>query len=227
MLLQRAKQQAQDELEPQDNPQEESAEPQQAGSSQQPSEQPGESQEDPQEESSETPDQESQEGQSGDDGSDDLPEGEPASPEDEAELKRALGAFAAAVYKDDNTFNSIVQKLKNPDIPPINKLSDTTISLVTQIDKKINIDEGVVLPFTATVYDKIYEIAQTAKAFTLPDDLMKKGLMVTLQLTIQAYGVSPEEYNDFCEHIGEHGAKKVINFYQKNGGGIQNGQSAG
>lgn len=220
MLLQRAKQQAQDELEPQDNPQEESAEPQQAGGMQEPDE----SQEAPQEESSESPDQESQEH---DDGSDDLPEGEPASPEDEAELKRALGAFATAVYKNDATFNSIVQKLKNPDIPPINKLSDTTISLVTQIDKKINIDEGVVLPFTATVYDKIYEIAQTAKAFTLPDDLMKKGLMVTLQLTIQAYGVSPEEYNDFCEHIGEHGAKKVINFYQKNGGGIQNGQSAG
>jgi hypothetical protein len=113
MLLQRAKQQAQDEQEPQDNPQEESAEPQQAEGMQEPDE----SQENPQEESGETPGQESQEH---DDGSDDLPEGEPASPEDEAELKRALGAFAAAVYKNDGTFNSIVQKLKNPDIPPRN-----------------------------------------------------------------------------------------------------------
>lgn len=188
-----------------------------------------ESQEDPMEERSESPGQEQQEGQQGSQndqgvGDVDIPAGEEATPEEEAELQRALGAFSAAVYKDDGTFNSVVKKLQNGDIPPINKLSDTTISLVTQIDKKINIDEGVILPFVSAVYEKIYEIAETARAFSLPEDILQKGLMVTVQLAIQAYGVSPEEYNEFAETIGQDGAAKLINYYKQNGGGIQNEQ---
>lgn len=139
---------------------------------------------------------------------------EEASPEDEEEMGRAQGALGKILYENEAGFNAVVKKLSNENVPAINRLSDTTVFLLTEIDKKINIDEGVILPFAAVVYDAVYEIAVTAKAFELPDDAVQKGLMVTLQVVLQAYGVSEEELNDYLESIGEQGASKLINFYK-------------
>ncbi|HWV16049.1 MAG TPA: hypothetical protein VN030_11530 [Cellvibrio sp.] len=156
-----------------------------------------------------------------------VPEGEPASPEEEAEMQRAIAALSEVIYQNDNSYNAVIEKLQSKDVPPLNKLIDTTVSLVTQIDKKINIDEAIILPFAADAYQRIYELAETGKLFTLEDDLVRKGLMAVLQIVIESYGVSPEDFNEYAESLGQEQAGKLINFYKKNGGGIKTAQPSG
>jgi hypothetical protein len=141
--------------------------------------------------------------------------GDPASPEDEAELNRANSALAEVLYKNDSSFKSTLKKLSAENIPPLNRLSDTTMMLVTEIDNKINVDEGVILHFVATTYMSVYEVAETAGVLQLSEVEVKKGLMVTLQLALEAYGVSEADFSDFADSIGEKGAAELINMYQQ------------
>lgn len=144
-----------------------------------------------------------------------VPGVEPATPEEEAELQRAQGALAKVLYENDASFQSVVKKLSASEVPPINRLADTTVMLVAEIDNKINLDEVVIMEFAATVYDAVYEIAVTAQAFELDDATIKQGLMVTLQVIMESYGVSEEDFNQFAESIGEQGASQLINTYKQ------------
>ncbi len=145
------------------------------------------------------------------------PGSEPASPEEEAEMKRAVSALSEIIYANESAHKAIIQKLSSSNVPPVNKLIDTTLSLASQIDKKLNLDEGVILPFIAETYSRLYELAQTGKLFTLPQDLLQQGLMTTVQMALKAYGVSPQDYNAFAESIGAQNASKLVNFYKSQG----------
>lgn len=139
---------------------------------------------------------------------------EDATPEEEAELQRAQAALGDVLYKNDASFNAIVKKLSSQNVPAGDRLVDTTVMLVGDIDGKINLDEAVILEFTSVVYDALYEIGQTAEVMEIPDKDLKQGLSVALQLIMETYGVDAEEYNEFIESMGEKGANDLINFYK-------------
>jgi len=140
---------------------------------------------------------------------------EPATPEEEAEMQRAQGALGELLYKNENSFQSIVKKLSSENVPPLNRLVDTTVFLVTEIDKKINLDEVVILEFTGVVYDAVYEVATTAGAMQLDDNAIKQGLMVSLQVVMESYGVDEAEFNEYAESLGEQNAMQLLNTYKQ------------
>lgn len=143
------------------------------------------------------------------------PEASKASPQDIQEMNRANAALAEILYKNDASVNSIVNKLGNQDIPIINRVADTTMTLVTQIDKKIDIDEGVLLPFIGNTYEKVVELGQTAQVLQMDDKTKEQGLMVTLEMAMKAYGVSEEEFNEYAESLGMDKAKQLVDHYQQ------------
>lgn len=142
-------------------------------------------------------------------------DGEQPTPQEVQEMNRANAALAEILYKNDDSVKSIVQKLSNNDIPPINRLADTTLMLTTKIDKDLDLDEEIILPFIGNTYEKVCEVANTSKAMRVDDDLKKKGLMVTIEMALKAYGVSPEEVNQYMESIGMDKAKQMVGAYQK------------
>lgn len=140
---------------------------------------------------------------------------EPASPEEEAELQRAQGALGEILYKNESSFQSIVKKLSAENVPPLNRLIDTTVFLVTEIDTKINLDEVVILEFTGVVYDAVYEVAVTAGAMQLDDNAIKQGLMMSLQVVMESYGVDEAEFNEYAESLGEQNAAQLLSTYKQ------------
>jgi hypothetical protein len=167
-------------------------------------------------ENAESPDmQEQEEGQERGQDDNEMPPGAvQATPEEEAEMSRAIAAVSKILYENDSSHQAIIAKLSAENVPPLNKLIDTTLLLVTQVDKKINLDEGIILPFLTEVYSRVYEIAATGNIFTLPDDILKKGLMSTIEMALKAYGVSPQEYKAFAESLGMQNATKLVDFYK-------------
>ncbi len=144
-----------------------------------------------------------------------VPGVEPATPEEEAELQRAQGALGEILYKNESSFQSIVKKLSAENVPPLNRLIDTTVFLVTEIDSKINLDEVVILEFTGVVYDAVCEVATTAGAMQLDDNAIKQGLMMSLQVVMESYGVDEEEFNEYAESLGEQNAMQLLNTYKQ------------
>lgn len=109
-----------------------------------------------------------------------------ATPEEQQEYKRAMKAVAKVLYGNDNTANSIVDQIR-PD-KHISDTSKVTILFIKELDRKINMDEGVIAEVTRESVERISELAEARHQmeYSMPD--MEKVLGATWQGVQSMFG---------------------------------------
>lgn len=124
-----------------------------------------------------------------------------ATPEENAELERAWAAVAEVLYGNDKTHQAIVKKLDPKD--KVGSAAMVTVFVITEVDKKINIDEGVIAGLVPNVLDAVIEIAEKARDIPeYTEKETKRALGTAMEQTLAAYGVEEEDYKAFVKERG-------------------------
>lgn len=127
------------------------------------------------------------------------------------EFRRGLDAIKTALYKDEATSRAFEDMIK-PD-KAVDSLSRATISLVTEIDKKIDIDEEILAPLTAAAALELIELAQ-AKGVNLDETQQKQVVSTAFEGIVMAYEVDPQSAADFIGEVGPEAEQQGIKDYQ-------------
>lgn len=109
-----------------------------------------------------------------------------ADPQLQQEYARAIRSMAKVLYSNDQTANSIVDQIR-----PDNLVSDTAkvaTIFIKELDRKINMDEGVIAEVTRESVERISELAEARHQiqYSMPD--LEKILGATWEAVQSMYG---------------------------------------
>lgn len=146
-----------------------------------------------------------------------------ASPEEQQQYENALAAISEALYENDQTFEGIEKMLQSGD--PIDAITRAGVTLITEVDKQINMPEAVLFAVVPDVFDMLVEIGTRAGFFEMDDEQMKLGLATFQETLLRAYGVSQEDYMAISQQFNEQQANELAGLYQEvtNGQGFKQG----
>lgn len=87
-----------------------------------------------------------------------LPNAQPATPEEQDAYDQAMGALAKILYSNDNIANSVVDQIDPND--KIGSTSKVAMLFIREMDRKINMPDAVVAPVTQEVVERMAELAE-------------------------------------------------------------------
>lgn len=144
---------------------------------------------------------------------------EPATPEEQAEYERAVGALGKVMYEDDNTAGAVVDQLREED--PVGSMVKAAILLVRQIDDRLDLDENVIAQFTMEVADRVIDLYENKFGTELEEADVEKVAAATWEGVLQVYDIDEEDYRQFTQGMPPDEVKAMEQQYQeKLGGGV-------
>lgn len=142
---------------------------------------------------------------------------EAATPEEQAEYERAVGALGKVLYEDDETADAVVDQLREED--PVGSITKASILLVRQLDDRLDLDENVIAQFTLEVLDRVVELYETKTGQDLPPEEVEKVTAATWEGIMQVYDIDEEDYRQFTDGLSEDDVKAMEQSYQQKMGG--------
>jgi len=143
---------------------------------------------------------------------------EEASPEEQADYARAIQAISKALYETDEVFDGIEGMLQGPD--PVDALVRATVTLITEVDKKIQISEVVLPHLPFVVFDMLLEVGTKAGFFDLSERDIKVGMAAAQETLLRAYGVTEEQFEEASRGLNQRDVDQLADVYQE----VTNGQ---
>jgi len=125
---------------------------------------------------------------------------EEATPEENQELERAFGAVSEALFGNDKSHKAMVNKMDPQD--KVGSAASVSTLLITEVDKKINIDEGVIAGLVPPTVDAVIETFEKARQVEFSDTETTQALATTMEAVLATYGVDPESYEAFLQEQG-------------------------
>lgn len=138
---------------------------------------------------------------------------ETASPEEQQEYERVLGATMTAMYKDPEISKAIVDQLQPED--KIGSVVKASVLLIKQIDEKVNMDEVVIPQITQDVVDQMIQLAERTKGMQFSEQEMQGALGATFEGVMQVFGINPEDAQSFMDSLDEDEITRGEQDYQK------------
>jgi hypothetical protein len=126
---------------------------------------------------------------------------EEASPEEQQEYERALGAVNRVMYGDPNTSRSIADQLRPED--KIGSTVKASILLIKQLDEKIDMDEVVIPQITQEVADRMIDMGEQVKGMEFSEQDAQAVLGATWEGVMEVFGIDPETYEEFTQGMSE------------------------
>lgn len=126
---------------------------------------------------------------------------EDATPEEQKNYEQAMEAAKIALYENDQTADSISRMLQ-----PEQKIDSTVqASLLTlsEIDKQINLDEGVVAQVAMDITDMVIDLGEEGKGIQYSEQEAQAVWGSVWEGVMEMYGVDEEEYADFTEGMSD------------------------
>jgi len=125
-------------------------------------------------------------------------EGEPnASPEEQQEYERALGAISQVIYGDDRSNESIMKAMHTEN--KVGSIIKAASGIIVQVDGQIQMDEVVIPQITQDVVNMLMELAETKEGIEFDETEMKQALSGTWEAIMQVFGGDEEMDEDFEE----------------------------
>lgn len=103
---------------------------------------------------------------------------EPATPEEQAEYERAANAFVSVIYGEsggDQTSDTVADSILAED--PVGTLIQTGITLIAEVDKQIDIDDGVLAQITQDIVEMLADVAEQKNGIVLEQPDLDAALM--------------------------------------------------
>ncbi len=124
-----------------------------------------------------------------------------ASPEEQASYEKAMRAVQTVLYDNDQTSDSIARMLQ-----PEQKIDSTvqaTLLTISEIDKKIDMDEGVIAQVAMDTTDMIIDLGEQGKGIQYSEQEAQAVWGSVWEGTMEMYGIDEEEYADFTEGMSD------------------------
>lgn len=126
---------------------------------------------------------------------------EEATPEEQQEYERAMSAVQTTLYENDETADSIERMLQ-----PEQKVDSTVqAALITlsEVDKQLNLDEGVIAQVAMDITDMIIDLGQEGKGIQYSDQEAQAIWGSVWEGVMEMYGVDEEEYESFTKGMSD------------------------
>lgn len=145
-------------------------------------------------------------------------EGDPDS-EVQAEFERGMQGVSRAIYEEEALSDQIIGMINEQE--KIGSIAKAVITVITQVDKQLDIAEPVLAPMAVFTADRLMELAETAiPGMQYSEKEQQQIVMTVTELLLATYGVSPERAAQAGEGMSpEEMASNHQEFY----GGEQNG----
>lgn len=116
-----------------------------------------------------------------------------ATDEEEAELQRGLQGVSRAIYESDETSDALLSMVE-PGGPEgvVGGASRAVIQLVTELDKKLDLDKAVLAQLGARAADRFIELVEAEKGIDVSDQEARQIVMTVEEGLLQAYGMDEE-----------------------------------
>jgi hypothetical protein len=138
---------------------------------------------------------------------------EQATPEEQEQYEQVLAAISKALYSDDKTFEGFEQMLQGDD--PVDSLVRATTTLISEVDKKIQIPEVVIPQLPMRVFDMLLEVGTKAGFFELTDEEIRLGAGAAQDTVNRVYGISAENFEGMTADLNEQDVEQLSSYYDE------------
>lgn len=120
----------------------------------------------------------------------------------EEEVMRGIEGISNAIYGDADMSDKILAMVDGEE--KVGSTAKAVIMLVTEMDKKIDLDEEAIAAVSVFAADRLMELveADARKDLEYSDMEAKQVIMTTMEGIFTAYGVTPERGAQVAEQVG-------------------------
>jgi len=137
-----------------------------------------------------------------------------ASGEEQEEYENAMEAMSKVIYEDDGTFEGLMGMIENDD--PVSGLIKASATVVTEVDKKIDIPEAVIPALPRAAFGMIYEAAvQGGSMEELSEQDELTAIAATQDMVMQAYGMGTEDFQNMTNDLSESNVGELEGLYNQ------------
>ncbi len=126
---------------------------------------------------------------------------EEATPAEQKEMDRALGALTKVLYEDDNTSQSIVDQLRPEE--KVGSVAKATILLVSQLDQRLDFDEVIVPALTQETADRVIDLYENVHGDEFNEQETQRVLGAAWEGVMEIYGVDEEAYEELTQGMSD------------------------
>lgn len=137
-----------------------------------------------------------------------------ASGEEQEEYANAMEAMSKVVYEEDGTFDGLMGMIENDD--PVSGLIKAAATVVTEVDKKIDIPEAVIPALPRSAFGMLYEAAVkggSMEELSEQDELT--AISATQDMVMQAYGMGTEDFQNMTNDLSESNVGELEGLYNQ------------
>lgn len=146
--------------------------------------------------------------------------GEQATPEEQKEYERAANAVARIVYgTDQETSDTIADSVIAED--KIGSLTQAALSVFTQVDKKIDIDEAVMAQVVEDTVEMVADVAEKKNGIFLTEDELGNALIATWEGVIFMMGGDSDMAEDYAELTAGMSEQEIVGIQQEFGARLE------
>jgi len=128
------------------------------------------------------------------------------------EFKRGAAAIGMALYENKGVSDKILQG-----VSPEDKAGSTamqTITLVTQIDNKLNLQLTAVFSVAAFAFGEIVELASAMHNMEYSEKEQQDGIMAVFEGLIQSYEIDPQEFANYTGESSDSDQQEAMSMYE-------------
>jgi hypothetical protein len=131
--------------------------------------------------------------------------------EEQDAYDRVVMAAMKVLFDEESTQKEIVEQLKAGINNPAKSISDTSLMIITQLDRKSgnNIPNAVILHAAAEILEQVSELAKSADLFPVDAAVMGHAAQLMVVDLAEEYGVNPDEVKGIMSSIGQEELKQI------------------
>lgn len=142
-----------------------------------------------------------------------LSEEEEASPEEQEAYERATEALYQVLYSNEGTSRAIVDMLQPEE--KIGSVVKAALMTVTELDKKIDMDENVIPQIAMDTADMLIELGERAKGMEFSEQEAQAVAGATWEGVLNAYGIDESAVEEISQGMSpEEIAAQESNYKQ-------------
>lgn len=117
-----------------------------------------------------------------------------ATPEEQQSYDESLEAVHRVLYEDEERSAAIVQMLDPAD--KIGSVTKTALSLIQQIDEKVDMDEGVVAEISVDLTDRLIELGENTHGMVFSEKETQAVAGATWEGVMEIFGLDAQGVKD-------------------------------
>jgi hypothetical protein len=142
-----------------------------------------------------------------------------ATPEEQQAFEAAVEEAARIIYADDTGHEGLLKVIANDPSPEEGYVKAVT-TVVTELDKKMNLPVGIISGLAIDVFNMIDDIATNSGIVQLDDQQAQLAMAGVQDALNKAYGMEEEELEGIAQNLSDKDVQQLKALYE----GATNGQ---